>query len=205
MTTRTVPDSVSISSLNTLHYCPRRFYYEYVQCDMLVNEYVLEGTLQHQHVHSQGKETTREGEIQTTHLYLFSESLHLSGFADVIEEQDGMLVPVEYKHGRQGQWLNDSVQLCAQALCLEERQPDKPPISHGYIYYIGSRRRVQIDFTPELRQQTLNTIARAFALSTQETVPPPLDGPLAARCPKCSLQPLCMPEEVRMLQARTRS
>ncbi len=204
MTTRIVPDSVSISSLNTLQYCPRRFYYQFVQCDMLVNEYVLEGTLQHQHVHQNGKETRREGEIQTTHLYLYSESLHLSGFADVIEEQNGMLVPVEYKHGHQGQWLNDSIQLCAQALCLEERQPGNAPISHGYIYYIGSRRRVQIDFTPELREQTLSAIARAFSLSTLDKVPPPLDGPLVARCPKCSLQPLCMPDEVRMLQARKR-
>jgi CRISPR-associated exonuclease Cas4 len=204
MTTRMVPDSVSISSLNTLEYCSRRFYYQFVQCDMLINEYVLEGTLQHQRVHQPGKQTSGEGEMQTTHLYLYSETLRLSGFTDVIEEQDGMLIPVEYKHGRQGQWLNDSIQLCAQALCLEERQPDNAPIPHGYIYYLGSRRRVQVNFTPELREKTLSTVAQAFSVAALDKVPPPLDGPLAARCPNCSLQPLCMPEEVRLLQARKR-
>jgi CRISPR-associated exonuclease Cas4 len=204
MTTRMVPDSVSISSLNTLEYCPRRFYYQFVQCDMLVNEFVLEGTLQHQRVHQPGKQSMGEGEMQTTHLYLYSETLHLSGFADVIEEQGGMLIPIEYKHGRQGQWLNDYVQLCAQALCLEERQPGNALISHGYIYYLGSRRRVQVNFTPELREKTLSTIARAFSVAALDKPPPPLDAPLDVRCPNCSLQPLCMPDEVKLLQARKR-
>ncbi|HJT59210.1 MAG TPA: CRISPR-associated protein Cas4 [Ktedonobacteraceae bacterium] len=205
MTTFPAPDAVSISSLNTLEYCPRRFYYQFVQCDMLVNEFVLEGTLQHQRVHQSGQQTTGEGEMQTTHLYLYSETLHLSGFTDVVEEQGGMLVPVEYKHGRQGEWLNDSIQLCAQALCLEERQPGKIPIAHGYIYYLASRRRVQVNFTPELRQQTLDAIARAFAVAALDKAPPPLEAPRDRRCLNCSLQPLCMPDEVKMLQARKAS
>ena len=46
--------------------------------------------------------------------------LHLSGFADVVEENEGHLTPIEYKKGKMGEWLNDHVQLCAQALCLEE-------------------------------------------------------------------------------------
>ncbi len=202
MSIPTAPESISISALNTLEYCPRRFYYQVVQGEMLINEFVLEGTLVHQRVHQAGTHTTAEGEIQTTRLYLYSETLHLTGFADVIEEQTGMLIPVEYKHGKQGMWLNDAIQLCAQALCLEERQPDKPLLPYGYIFYVGSRRRVQVNFTAELRERTLTTIAQAFQVAKLDTPPPPLTGKLVVRCPHCSLVPLCLPDEVKLLQSR---
>ncbi len=191
-----------ISSLNALEYCPRKFYYQFVQGEMLVNEFVLEGTLIHQQVHQEGTHTTAEGELQTTRHYLYSEALHLTGFADVIEERAGVLVPVEYKHGHQGQWLNDQVQLCAQALCLEERQPGKPLIAYGYIYYVGSRRRVQVHFTQQLRASTKAAIAQAVKVAVLETPPAPLSGKMAARCPNCSLLPLCLPEEVRLLRSK---
>jgi CRISPR-associated exonuclease Cas4 len=195
-------EMIPISALNALEYCPRKFYYQYVQGEMLVNEFVLEGTLEHLRVHQAGTHTSEEGEIETTRLYLYSEKLRLTGFADVIEERAGMLVPVEYKHGQQGQWLNDHVQLCAQALCLEERQPGKPPIAHGYIYYVGSRRRVRVDFTPQLRARTKAAIDRALNVAAQATPPPPLTGEQAARCSNCTLLPLCLPEEVRQLLAK---
>lgn len=203
MNNTTLPETIPISALNALAYCPRRFYYEFVQADMLINEFVLEGTQVHQRAHQPGQHTTASGEIETTRLYLCSETLRLSGFADVVEERDGLLIPVEYKHGRQGKWLNDAIQLCAQALCLEERQPDKAPIPHGYIFYVGSRRRVQVQFTEELRTRTREAIARAFEVAAQEIVPPPLEPPLTVRCPHCSLLPLCLPDEVTMLRSHT--
>src|SRR2546421_397294 len=193
-------EMIPISSLNALEYCPRSFYYQVVQGEMLVNEFVLEGQLAHQRVHQAGTRPTEEGEIETTRLYLSSETLHLTGFADVIEERSGVFLPVEYKHGQQGQWLNDHIQLCAQALCLEERQPSKPPIPYGYIYYVGSRRRVKVAFTPQLRARTKAAIAQAFQVAARQTPPPPLSGELVARCPPCSLLPLCLPEEVRQLR-----
>jgi len=195
-------EMLPISSLNALEYCPRKFYYQFVQGEMLVNEFMLEGTLAHQRVHQAGTHTTAEGEIQTTRLYLYSEALHLTGFADVIEERAGVFFPVEYKHGQQSNWLNDHIQLCAQALCLEERQPGKPLIPHGYIFYVGSRRRIQVKFTTQLREKTRATIARAFQVATFDKPPPPLEGKLAARCPNCSLLPLCLPEEVRLLRLK---
>ncbi len=198
-------EMLPISSLNALEYCPRKFYYQFVQGETLVNEFVLEGTLAHQRVHQAGTHTTAEGEMQTTRLYLYSEALHLTGFADVIEERAGVFFPVEYKRGQQGEqggWLNDHIQLCAQALCLEERQPGKPLIPHGYIFYIGSRRRTQVNFTRELRDKTRATIAQALKVAALETPPPPLTGNMAARCPNCSLLPLCLPEEVRLLQSK---
>ena len=193
-----------ISSLNALEYCPRKFYYQFVQGETLVNEFVLEGTLAHQRVHQEGTHTMAEGGMQTTRLYLYSEALHLTGFADVVEERAGVFVPVEYKHGHQGQWLNDQIQLCAQALCLEERQPGKPLIPYGYIYYVGSRRRVEVKFTQQLRARTQAAITQALKVAALETPPPPLSGKLVVRCPPCSLLPLCLPEEVRLLQSKKR-
>ncbi|HEX6777265.1 MAG TPA: CRISPR-associated protein Cas4 [Ktedonobacterales bacterium] len=193
---------IPISSLNALEYCPRKFYYQVVQGETQINEFVLEGTLAHRRVDQPGTRTTATGEIETTRLYLASETLGLTGFADVVEERAGVPIPVEYKHGQQGQWLNDQVQLCAQALCLEERRPGKAPIPHGYIYYISSRRRVRVDFTPQLRAQTKAAIAQALQVAARETPPPPLSGSLAARCPNCSMLPLCLPDEVRLLRER---
>ena len=202
MIDRSQGEMIPISSLNALEYCPRKFYYQFVQGETLVNEFVLEGTLAHQWVDQPGIHTTAEGETQITRLYLSSEALHLTGFADVVEERAGVFVPVEYKHGQQGNWLNDHIQLCAQALCLEERQPGKPLIPSGYIYYIGSRRRVQVHFTPQLRARTREAIAQALKVAALETPPAPLTGKLAARCPNCSLLPLCLPEEVRLLRSK---
>src|SRR5437763_5486106 len=192
-------EMLPISSLNALEYCPRKFYYQVAQGETLINEFVLEGTLAHQQVHQPGTQTTAEGETQITRLYLYSETFHLSGFADLVEERSGVLIPVEYKRGNQGQWLNDHIQLCAQALCLEERQPGKPPIPYGYVYYMGSQRRVKVAFTQQLRARTKAAIAQAFKVAALETPPPPLTGKMAARCPNCSLLPLCLPDEVNLL------
>ena len=202
MYVRNVPDSIPISALNTLEYCPRRFYYQFVQSDMVINEFVLEGTLLHRRVNQAGTQTVGQDVMQTTRLYLYSEELRLSGFTDVIEEQGGLLIPVEYKHGQQGEWLNDAIQLCAQALCLEERLPGEAPIPYGYIFYAGSRRRVQVDFSAELRAKTRAAIELAFQVAALEKPPLPLEPPLTARCPNCSLVSLCLPDEVKLLRSR---
>jgi CRISPR-associated exonuclease Cas4 len=202
MNQHTVPETIPLSYLNAIEYCPRRFHYEFVQGDMLRNEFVLEGMLLHQRADQPGQHSSQEGELQINHLYLHSERLRLSGFADIVKEEDGMLIPIEYKHGKEGKWLNDHVQLCAQALCLEERQPEKPPIPYGYIFYFGSRKRVQVHFTPELRAKTHATIELAFQISLRDTPPPPLDGKIAIRCRDCSLHPICLPQEVKLLMNR---
>ena len=191
---------IGISYLNALEYCPRRFYYEFVQADMLVNEFVVEGTLWHERADTPGQTTAPDGTTQFKRVYLHSGRLGLSGFADVVEEDNGYLRPVEYKHGKQGKWLNDHVQLCAQMLCLEEQGFETG--DYGYIFYWGSRRRVQVDFTSELRERTLKLITEAHRLAALTEAPPPLEGKLTARCRDCSLEPLCLPAEVRLLHTK---
>ncbi len=198
---RPLPETIPLAYLNALEYCPRRFYYEFVEGDMLTNEFVLEGSLLHQHADTPGMHM-HDGETQINRLYLYSEKHCLSGFADIVMEHDGTYIPVEYKHGKEGKWLNDHVQLCAQAFCLEERQPEKPHIPFGYIFYFGSRKRVQVDFTSELRTKTLTMIEQGIQIAADDRPPAPLEGKLAIRCRDCSLRPLCLPDEIKRLQRK---
>jgi len=87
-------------------------------------------------------------------------------------------------------------------LCLEERLPNKAPIPYGYIFYFGSRKRVQVHFTQALREKTRGTIDLAFQVAVLDTPPAPLDGKVAARCRDCSLISLCLPDEVKLLTGR---
>ncbi len=188
------PDYLPISMLNQLEYCERRFWLMYVQGEMEVNAPVLEGIQQHERVHTGGVEQ-QGATIVHRRVYLWSDRLRLVGFADVVEERKGELIPVEYKRGRMGRWLNDHIQLCAQAICLEERTGK--PVREGAIFYWKSRRRVKVEFTPELRARTEQAIARAFQLLQEGRLPPPIDH--RTKCHDCSLEPICLPREVEIL------
>jgi CRISPR-associated exonuclease Cas4 len=132
-------------------------------------------------------------------VYVWSDRLRVAGLADFIEERDDRLQPVEHKRGRMGKWLNDHIQLCAQAMCLEERTGQ--PIEGGQIFYWGNRRREDVVFTPELRARTEASVRRAFALL--EAGQRPLPTQKRAKCRDCSLEPICLPQEVRRLMRET--
>ena len=180
--------------LNQLEYCERRFWLMYVQGEMEINAPVLEGIQQHERAHTGGVEHDGDTTIHRR-VYLWSDQLRVAGFADLIEERAGELTPVEYKHGRMGRWLNDHVQLCAQAMCLEERTGQ--PVQRGAIFYWRSRRRVTVEFTPELRARTQAAVARAFALLEAGHIPPPIER--RAKCHDCSVEAICLPREVLLL------
>ncbi|HLI91454.1 MAG TPA: CRISPR-associated protein Cas4 [Ktedonobacteraceae bacterium] len=199
-------ETLSISYLNALEYCPRRFYYECALGEFLDNAHVIEGSMRH--ARSDSGITTSAGDI-TTHrrVWIWSERLRLSGFADVIEEQEEQLTPIEYKKGKMGAWLNDHVQLCAEALCLEEMLGCS--IACGYLFYFGSARREEVPFTEALRRHTEETTHDAFRLLAEGKLPPPLPGKsvkgkplptLHPKCRDCSLEPLCLPREVQALE-----
>ncbi|HXF83869.1 MAG TPA: CRISPR-associated protein Cas4 [Anaerolineales bacterium] len=200
MTTE-LTDYLPISMLNQLEYCERRFYLMHVLGEMEVNVHVLEGTLRHETVHAGGDE--QQGDtLRHRRVYLWSDSLRIAGYCDMVEEilspgAEGRteLIPVEYKKGRMGRWLNDHIQLCAQALCLEERSGRS--VERGYLFYFGSRRREEVRFTPELRARTMTSIQRAHELARAERIPSPLEND--NKCRDCSLEPVCLPREVKIL------
>jgi CRISPR-associated protein Cas4 len=201
--------SLSISFLNALEYCPRRFYYECIRGEFLDNAHTVEGTQLHER--SDSGQTTHDGDITVRRrVWVWSERLRLSGFADVVEEQQGTLIPIEYKKGKMGNWINNHIQLCAQALCLEEMRQIAIPV--GYIFYSQSGRREKIPFDTQLRQDTEAAIKTAFTLIEQNILPPPLKNvtkrqrqtfTLHKKCHDCSLEPLCLPREINRLSADT--
>jgi len=188
------PDYLPISMLNQLLYCERRFWLMFVQGEMAVNAPVQEGVYRHERAHSPQTRVENK-EFVRRRLYVWSDRLRLIGFADVVEERAGQLTPIEYKRGRMGKWLNDHVQLCAQALCLEERTGKAIP--YGEIFYWRSRRRQRVDFTVELRARTESAVARAFELLAAGRLPPPIER--EAKCRDCSLEPICLPRETLAL------
>lgn len=185
---------VFLSALNQYDYCPRRCYYIFVENIFVENEHTVEGTLQHARANS-GETSTRDGALQLRSVYLYAQQLGVCGKADVIEERDGELYPIEHKKGKRGRWTNDALQLCAQALCLEEMTERE--VSKGYIYYATTGRRQEVVFTPELRRQTLATIAAVRQLIDSGTRPP---NPYTARCRGCSLYDICLPKETERLR-----
>ena len=190
-------DYLPLSYLNQLEYCERRFWLMFVEGEIAINAPMLEGIYRHERAHEAG--TERRGETSThRQLYVWSDRLRLAGLADFVEDEAGQLRPVEHKRGKMGKWLNDHIQLCAQALCLEERSGQ--PIASGQIFYWRNRRREQVDFSPQLRARTEAAVQRAFALLAAGQLPPPSQK--RAKCRDCSLEPICLPEEVRQLGTR---
>lgn len=196
-------DYLPLSMLNQLEYCERRFYLMHVRGEMEVNAHVLEGQLRHESVHAPGAEQSGEKLIHHR-VYLWSDRLGVAGFADLVEELPGeagsgevTLIPVEYKKGRMGRWLNDHIQLCAQGMCLEERSGHA--VLRGYLFYFGSRRRQEVLFTAELRARVVQSVARARALCAAGELPPPITN--YNKCRDCSLERVCLPREVRLLAA----
>lgn len=186
-------DFIFLSALNQYDYCPRRCYYLFVEHMFIENEHTVEGTLQHTRANS-GETNTREDVLQMRSVYLYSQSLGIAGKADVIEEKAGERYPIEHKKGHTGKWTNDALQLCAQALCLEDMLGRT--VDRGFLYYAATGRRQEVRFTPELRQQTLDTIAAVRHLLDSGARPP---NPYTPRCKGCSLYDICLPKETEKL------
>ena len=121
---------------------------------------------------------------------LWSERHGLSGRADAVEVNGNTVVPVEYKSGvRHGRTAD--LQLCAQALCLEEMLGLHVPV--GYVWYGGPRRRMRVELTEELRRETLEVVGRIRAMTRTGKLP---QAPNDARCSECQLRHHCVPELV---------
>ena len=183
-----------LSQINTYVFCPRRFYYESVEGHQIINAHVEEGKIKHEHVHTEMK-NRRKGDKTISHRqYLASDTLGVSGYTDLVEEKNGVPYPVEFKKAGMGNWLNDQVQLCLQGMLLEEKTGVSIP--HGYIFYIGSKRRRKVPFDAELRETTRRYLNEARALLASRKIPKPVHD---NRCNGCSMRPVCLPDEVAYL------
>ena len=192
---------IPLSRLSHAAYCLRR-------AALLSNEQLWQesadtakGRAEHQRVHTE--RTERRGrELKLYEYTVFSHTLGIWGKCDcveAVERKDGCripaaefpvsLYPVEFKHGKLRTEEEYNIQLCAQAMCLEEMyQTDIP---EGALFYISSHRRQSVTLDSALREQVRRTIQAIREIETSFRVPPPEPGP---KCKRCSLRELCMPE-----------
>jgi CRISPR-associated exonuclease Cas4 len=186
-------DYLPLAYLNAWEYCHRRFYLEYVLGEMEINEHIIRGNHLHRNINEAG--TSVEGDtLIHRQQWVWSDRLKVKGIIDAVEETDGLLIPLEYKKGKMGKHLNDHFQLCAAAMCLEEKTGN--PIPYGEIFYYSSRRRQQVEFTATLRSLTEQAIMAAH-LACDHLIPAPITN--NKKCQDCSLNPLCLPKEIRKL------
>jgi CRISPR-associated exonuclease Cas4 len=187
-------DYPPIRALNDLLFCERRCALHRIEQIWSDNRHTVQGTAGHARAHTDTSRCEHEsGDRVERGLWLCSHRLRLTGKADVVEFRPEPF-PIEYKNGRRRRWDNDDVQLCAQALCLEEMLGVRVPA--GAIYHLGSRRRREVVFDEALRHRTEDAARRLHELLAVTTTPPPV---LKPRCRGCSLHALCLPE---LLQER---
>lgn len=181
-------DYIPIAALNQYAYCPHRCWRMFCLGGFVENQYTIEGSSLHDRVHTTGT-GQREDTWQIRAVWLKSEQCRLIGKSDLIEEQDGRWYPVEYKRGHRGEFDNDELQVCAQALCLEEMTGQSVVL--GYLYYAQSHQRQPVEISAELRQQTIATIAAVARILDTGAMPPAVYSP---RCKGCSLYSQCLPK-----------
>ncbi len=158
--------------------------------------------MEHERVDAIHYETQAGVRVESA-LPVWSDRLGLVGQCDVVEfHPDGTIYPVEYKHGKRRRWLNDDLQLTAQAMCLEEMLGK--PVTRGAIYHTSSRRRREVEFTEALRKEAGEAILAIRTLLAAGKVPPPLRD---ARCRECSLKEICQPQALAasVLHSRLRA
>ncbi len=188
----TEDELLPLSGLQHLLFCERQCALIHVEGVWAENQLTAEGNALHT------RADTREGEERpgirvARGLPLQTLRLGLVGRADVVEfheRPDGRtaILPVEYKRGRRRRWLHDEVQLCAQAIALEEMTGIA--VEEGAIYYAASRRRLDVRFDTPLRAKTEGAAKRLHELHRTHATPLAAEQP---KCRRCSLRDLCQP------------
>jgi CRISPR-associated exonuclease Cas4 len=184
------PIEVPISAIEHFSYCPRQCALIHVEQTFEENLFTVRGHLAHERVDAAGEVNNLDGVQTVRGAPLWSERHGLRGKADAIEFHQGTPYPVEYKVGRR-HGPHADLQVCAQALCLEEMLGVSVP--RGALYYHSTRHRHQIAFDASLRQQTTEIIAAIRDILSRQIVPPAVND---ARCPDCSLLHACLPSVV---------
>ena len=181
---------IPVSALQHYLFCPRQCALIHVERIWTEDAATAQGRLLHERVDS-GLPDRRAGVKIVRGLTLRSAALGLSGKADVVEFHDKTPYPVEYKRGRPKSHCADEVQLCAQALCLEEMFG--VPVPEGALFYGQTRKRLTVAFDDELRALTRDTATACAAMIAEGRTPAPVKTPA---CRRCSLVDECQPDRL---------
>lgn len=189
-------------------YCPRDAYINWVEGNFSDNVYTVDGRYQHRRVDKpRGKLNAPDTDPEEAPEKLHASSVYLSApkagivaKIDLVETDGQCATPIDYKRGRaptrpEGPYDADRVQICAQALVLEE---NGYRCTEGILYFVQSKQRVSIPITDELCALTLNAIQGVREMLRDNKLPPPLiDSP---KCKGCSLVGICLPDEITLLK-----
>jgi CRISPR-associated exonuclease Cas4 len=180
---------VLISAIEHYSYCPRQCALIHVERTYEENVYTVRGTLAHERVHA-GTDTIDSGIRIRRSVPVWSDRLRIRGKADLVEFRPAGPYPVEYKLGG-CRGKHASLQVCAQALCLEEMLGTSVP--RGAVYSHRARRRHEVEIDALLRRQTIAVIREIRTLQQSSTLPQALND---ARCRHCSLADACLPHVI---------
>ena len=207
--------------VNEYVYCPRLAYLEWVQGEWAESADTVEGRYAHRRVDrgsgkapaagvlgdaGDGKADAEQDCIHVRSLELSSDALGVIAKLDLaefeVDEQRTRAVPVDYKRGKRphvatGAYEPERVQLCLQALLLEEHGYEVP---EGVLYFVASKERVKVLFDAELRASARAAVAGLRLLANGAQIPPPLEN--SPKCPRCSLAAICLPDEVHYLRTQ---
>lgn len=180
-------EPIMLSSLEHYSYCPRQCALIHAEQVFDENVYTLRGRAVHERV-DEGEPTVEDGIRVERSLPIWSRRLGLVGKADVVEFHGEVPYPVEYKHGPRRKKEHDDLQLCAQALCLEEMLGVSVP--KGAIFHHTSRRRREVVFDRALREKVESAVRDVREMLKTERLPRAVND---ARCRNCSLAETCIP------------
>ena len=194
--------------VNEFVYCPRLAYLMWSQAEWADTGDTVDGRRVHTRVDRQNKpladpETLADDDtkVVSRSLTLSSEKLGVIAKIDIAEAEGGVVTPVDYKRGKrphvaQGAYEPERIQVCLQALLLEEHGYQ---VEEGAIWYAESRERVRIVLDEELRMSAKEAVSRLRLTAAHGRIPPPLrDSP---KCPRCALVSVCLPDEMHALGA----
>ena len=195
-------DFLQLSGLQHFRFCRRQWALIHIESQWAENYRTTDGAILHENAHNGDFRESRGDLLIVRDLRIFSPTLGVSGACDVLEfhrsetgvplkDRDGLWqpYPVEYKRGKPKEGTEDALQLCGQAMCLEEMLCCEVPC--GALYYGEPRRRAEVIFTPELRQEVTSLLAEMHDLYRRGHTPKV--KPTKA-CNACSLKELCLPK-----------
>jgi len=197
-----LPEYLTARMLNEFVYCPRLFFYEWVEQVFAESADTVEGSLRHEKLEREQDALPPAEEIDGERIHsrsvtLASDTHKLIATIDLVEGAGGRVTPVDYKKGRPREgddgpeaWDADRVQVGAQALVLRDNGYD---CNEAVLYYDATKQRVRVPIDEALVQSVLQALAEARTLATRGRIPPPLvDSP---KCARCSLVSICLPDE----------
>lgn len=204
-------DFLMLSGIQHYAFCPRQWALIHIEQQWKENYFTIDGNIMHENAHNGEMAEKRKDILITRGMPIFSRTLGISGNCDVVEfhaveggitlqnyEGQYNVVPIEYKRGKPKEHDADVLQLCAQAICLEEMLMCE--IEKGYLYYGETRRRLEVLFDKEIRKRMVDSFMKMHEYYERQHTPKA--RPTKA-CQSCSLSEFCLPKLSKISSVKT--